>query len=208
MEQFHTIYKKIQYALNDLPADIAHKEMYPGRKTLKEVQLEQEEYRISAVLALLFEEEGEIKMILTQRQSYNGKHSGQISFPGGKQETTDESIERTALRETEEEIGLSPNEIQIIGKLTDVYIPVSQFLVHPFIGFFKGRPNFTRSEYEVKEIITFNIKLLQKPSALTKRDIPTSESYVLKDIPCFIINDKVVWGATAIILNEIRHILK
>ncbi|MFT4600779.1 MAG: 8-oxo-dGTP pyrophosphatase MutT (NUDIX family) [Arenicella sp.] len=207
MQSFPTIYKKIQYALNDLPADLAHKEMYPLRKTRNEMKLENEDYRTSAVLALMFQEDGETKMILTQRHDYKGKHGGQISFPGGKSEATDQSIEHTALRETQEEIGLPTEDINIIGKLSDVYIPVSQFLVHPFIAYYNGDPTFIRSEYEVKEIITFNTAILLDSDTMSRRNIKTSEGYSLKDIPCFIIEEKIVWGATAIILNEIRHIL-
>jgi len=206
MQQFPSIYKKIQHALNDLPADLAHKEMYPSRKTIQEVDLNKVSYKTSSVLVLFFEMAGELQLILTQRNEYKGKHSGQISFPGGKKEDTDKSIEFTALRETEEEIGLSTKNIDIIGKLSDVYIPVSNFLVHPFIAFHQGQPDF-KANYEVKEVITFNVELLLKSETLSTTDIKMAEGYSMKDIPCFIIEGKIVWGATAIILNEVRHIL-
>lgn len=208
MKQLTSIYEKIQYALNDLPGDFAHKEMYPTRKTVDEIDLAQTNYRTSSVLVLLFQESKSIKAVLTQRQNYKGTHGGQISFPGGKKENQDPDIIATALRESEEEIGLDPKSVQIIGKLTDVYIPVSNFLVHPFVGYCHERPQFRRSEYEVKEIICFNILDLLKDETKAFRDIKTADGYKLKDIPCFILEDKIVWGATSLILNEIKHILK
>lgn len=207
MKQLSTIYEKIQYALNDLPGDLAHKEMYPLRKTIGQIDLDSIEFRTSAVLVLLFQEAQSIKVVLTQRQDYKGTHGGQISFPGGKQEPQDQDILATALRESNEEIGLDPKSVEIIGKLSDVYIPVSKFIVHPFIGYCVSKPSFIRSEYEVKEIICFELNDLMLEGIKTKRDIKTSEGLVLKNIPCFILEEKIVWGATSLILNEIRHIL-
>jgi 8-oxo-dGTP pyrophosphatase MutT (NUDIX family) len=207
MDHHPTIYKKIKQALNHLPGDLAHKEMYPIRKSITEVNLADEEYRNSAVLALMFEENDTLKLVLTQRQEYEGKHSGQISFPGGKNEANDIDFQETALRETNEEIGVFKENINILGKLTDVFIPVSKFLVHPFIGYHTGIPKFILSEREVKEVITFDLKLLLDDSILSKKQIPIGENKFLKDVPVFEIEGKVVWGATALIINEIKHIL-
>ncbi|MEO9531464.1 MAG: CoA pyrophosphatase [Crocinitomicaceae bacterium] len=208
MEQCTTIYEKIQYALNDLPGDFAHKEMYPIRKSISEINLENEVYRSSAVLALLYREHETTNLILTQRQEYEGKHSGQISFPGGKKEDYDTDFQDTAKRETMEEIGLEKEKIHILGKLTDVFIPVSSFLVHPFIGYYEEYPAFILSEREVKEVITFDINLLQDEQILSERKIHLGGNQYLKNVPVFEINGKIVWGATALILNEIRHLLK
>lgn len=207
MKQLTSIYEKIQYALNDLPGDFAHKEMYPMRKTINQVDLTTANYRTSAVLALMFQESKSIKMVLTQRQNYKGKHGGQISFPGGKREEHDLDNLATALRETEEEIGVDSKSVQIIGKLTDVYIPVSNFLVHPYVGYCHERPHFIKSHYEVKEIVCFNIQDLLEDSNKTLSDIKTIEGHILKNVPCFILEEKIVWGATSLILNEIKHIL-
>ena len=206
MKQCYTIYEKIQYALNDLPGETAHVEMFPRRRVASEELKSVTEYKTSAVLALMYEDNGP-KMILTQRHDYKGKHGGQISFPGGKMEDIDDNTIQTALRETQEEIGVDPSEIDVYGKLTDVYIPVSKFLVHPYIGFYKGTPEFIMEEREVKEIITFDLEELLNETTLQKRDIKMANGIVIKDIPCFIINDKIVWGATALVLNEIRLML-
>lgn len=206
MQQFSTIYEKIQYALTNLPGVSAHLEMYPDRKVVPEAIKSVKNYRTSAVLALLYEDQG-VRMVLTQRHHYRGNHGGQVSFPGGKMENTDKDTLQTALRETYEEIGVPPSEIEILGKLTDVYIPVSRFLVHPYIGFHKDKPQFTPSDYEVKEIISFDINDLIDQHNLQKRNIKTTEGMIIKDIPCFILNDRIVWGATALMLNEIRLML-
>lgn len=206
MKQYNTIYEKIQYALNDLPGESAHVEMFPRRRVASEEIKSVDDYRVSAVLALMYEENG-TKMILTQRHNYKGNHSGQISFPGGKMEEMDADTIQTALRETQEEIGIDPSDIDVYGKLTDVYIPISKFLVHPYIGFYRGSPEFILEEREVKEIITFDLEELLKEVTLQKRDIKTTNGLVLKDIPCFIIEDRIVWGATALVLNEIRIML-
>ena len=206
MKQWTSIYEKIQYALNDLPGESAHIEMFPRRRVASEEINSVTDYKTSAVLALMYEDNGP-KMILTQRHDYKGTHGGQISFPGGKMEDVDSDTIQTALRETHEEIGIHPKDIEVYGKLTDVYIPVSKFLVHPYIGFYNGDPDFIPEEREVKEVITFHLEQLMDDSILQKRNIKTGSGLVLKDIPCFIIDDRIVWGATALMLNEIRLML-
>lgn len=206
MKDTHLIYEKIQNGLRDLPGEPAHLEMFPKRRGAKEAIKSAKDYKTSAVLALLHHDES-TQLTLTQRQDYDGTHSGQISFPGGKMEASDANPLAAALRETKEEIGLGSEQITILGGLTDVFIPVSNFLVHPYIGYYNGHPNFTRSEREVKEIFSFDIELLTEPKILQKRSIKIAGGAILKDIPCFIINDKIVWGATALMLNEIKQIL-
>lgn len=206
MKQLTTIYEKIRNALNDLPGDFAHREMFPRRRVASEEIKAVKDYRISAVLALIFEDNG-AKMILTQRHDYKGSHGGQISFPGGKMEPIDENTIQTALRETYEEIGIDPSDIHVLGKLTDVYIPVSRFIVHPYIGLLNKAPHFTIQQREVKEVITFELDDLLNDTIRQSRNIKTADGIILKDIPCFIIQDRIVWGATALMLNEIRLML-
>jgi 8-oxo-dGTP pyrophosphatase MutT (NUDIX family) len=201
------LYQRILNELSDLPGEEAHYEMYPKRGSSSRHLKNAANYKTSAVLALMYEDQG-TKMVLTQRHTYNGKHSGQISFPGGKMEAEDESIIHTALRETHEEIGVHPNKVEVLGKLTDVYIPVSRFLVHPFVGYHKEVPLFTAEEKEVKEIFSFDIDELLRDETLQLRDIKTDAGMVLKNVPCFIINGKIVWGATALMLNEFKTLLR
>lgn len=203
-----SIYQKIKTELNDLPGEIAHKDMIPFRLTASEALKKPVDYRLSAVMLLLYYESGTPHFILTERQDYNGKHSGQISLPGGKVEPEDKGTDFTALRETEEEIGVERNLIHVLGRLTEVYIPVSRFLIHPYIGFLENPPLINHDNREVKSVIHCPLPdLLNEENRVLTR-FKTDNGIWMKDIPAFEIQEKIVWGATAIILNEFKFILK
>jgi 8-oxo-dGTP pyrophosphatase MutT (NUDIX family) len=159
----------------------------------------------AAVLLLLYNINGSICIIFTKRQEYKGIHSGQISFPGGKYEASDKSIFHTALRETEEEIGVNANTIQLLGRLSSLYIPVSRTDVTPIIGYTSERPDFLIDPYEVEYLIEANLEQLLDPSI---KEIKPYKNSLSNDIPYFNINGNHVWGATAMILNEFLEILK
>lgn len=163
--------------------------------------------RKAAVLALFYpNEKKETTFLLTERASYKGTHSAQISFPGGKIDVLDTNLQETALRETFEEVGLLPTSIQIIRELTDVYIPPSNFLATPFIGFVNKKPLF-KTNYEVENIIEVSVADLLNETSLTTVNLTTS--YMANvDVPCFKLNDYIVWGATAMMLSEIKELLK
>ena len=161
----------------------------------------------AAVLALFYpNEQNETCFLLTQRASYNGTHSAQISFPGGKIEASDENLQATAIRETFEEVGVTANQIEIIREITDVYIPPSNFLATPFLAFSKTKPIITIN-HEVDH--TFDVKLsdLFDDNNITSINITTSYAKNI-DVPCFKLNNYIVWGATAMMLNEIKELLK
>ena len=163
--------------------------------------------RHAAVLALFYpDSQNETRFLLTLRASYNGTHSAQISFPGGKAEKSDTGFNHTAKRETYEEVGVEMSEIQIIKELTDAYIPPSNFLVTPFIGALETIPFFIPNE-EVEEIIEVKLSDLLDESNIIIRNMSTSYMKSI-DIPCFKLNDHIVWGATAMILSEIKDLLK
>ena len=146
---------------------------------------------------------------LIQRTAYKGTHGGQISFPGGKQEA-EESLKETALRETFEEIGVAPDKIQVLGEITQIYIPPSNFLVSPFVGFVDFEPVFTPEVKEVEEIIEVKISDLTDDSNIKQKKIKVgkyTETPVLIDVPYFDLNHNTVWGATATILSEVRQML-
>ena len=163
--------------------------------------------RKAAVLALFYPNENEeTTFILTERASYKGTHSAQISFPGGKIDKTDENLQQTALREAFEEVGVLPKSIEVIRELTDVYIPPSNFLATPFIGFVDKKPLFI-TNYEVENTIEVLVSDLLNESSLTTINLTTS--YMDKvDVPCFKLNGYIVWGATAMMLSEIKELLK
>ena len=161
----------------------------------------------AAVLALFYPNEmNETCFLLTQRASYNGTHSAQISFPGGKVEASDKKLEATALRESFEEVGIVKETIRIIREMTDVYIPPSNFLATPFLAYTVNKPILTIN-HEVDH--TFDVKLVDLLNDANISSINISTSYANNiDVPCFKLNNYIVWGATAMILNEIKELLK
>ncbi|MBT7425567.1 MAG: CoA pyrophosphatase [Flavobacterium sp.] len=163
--------------------------------------------KIAAVLALFYpNNNNNTSLLLTKRASYNGLHSNQISFPGGKIEKSDNNLSQTALRETFEEVGVSQEKVEILREITNVYIPPSNFLVTPFIGITKTKPMF-KVNSEVAEIIEISfLDLLDDNNVGT---IQITNSYMKETlVPSFNINGSVIWGATAMILSEIKEVLK
>jgi len=161
----------------------------------------------AAVLALFYpNKKGETCFLLTQRASYKGTHSAQISFPGGKIEQSDKNLKETALRETFEEVGILKENITVIREITDVYIPPSNFLATPFIAFTKEKPVFN-TNHEVDHTIEVLLKDLLDDTNIASINISTSYAKNI-DVPCFKLNNYIVWGATAMILNEIKELLK
>jgi 8-oxo-dGTP pyrophosphatase MutT (NUDIX family) len=196
------------YLKNALPGEESHLEVSPlGRGKSSDALKKAQNAKESAVSLVLFEESNILKSVLIQRSVYNGAHSGQISLPGGKRDDLDADLRDTALRECEEEIGIPKDELIDVGMLTPVYIPVSNFSVFPFVFFHPSVPQFTRDPKEVVDIIVFDIKEICFEESLKQTSIPLSRNQVLNNVPCFVINDKIVWGATALVLNEFRRLL-
>ncbi len=160
----------------------------------------------SSVLVLLYPFAGSIGLVLMLRPQYRGVHSGQISLPGGKFEETDESLIYTALRESKEEIGINPLQVQIIGQLTEMYIPPSNFMVTPVVGYQSSRPVFTADAKEVAEIIEIKLDDLMDAKNRQQKKIKLSVGLSLK-VPSYCINGHIIWGATAMILSELREIV-
>lgn len=161
----------------------------------------------AAVISLFYpNNKGEACFLLTLRASYKGTHSAQISFPGGKFNHNDETLKNTALRETFEEVGIPIKKISVFKQMTDVFIPPSNFLVTPFLGYLEYVPSFTKN-HEVKELISISIKDLLNDSSISTTKLSTSYAKNI-DVPCFILNNYTVWGATAMMLNEIKGLLK
>jgi len=163
--------------------------------------------KIAAILALFYpNQNNEVTLLLTKRANYNGTHSGQISFPGGKVEQSDLNLKQTALRETFEEVGIIDEDIEVIREFTEVYIPPSNFLVTPFIGIIYNKPVF-KVNSEVAKIIEVPFSKLIDETSIGS--IKITNSYMKEtSVPCFKIDDSIIWGATAMILSEIREVLK
>jgi 8-oxo-dGTP pyrophosphatase MutT (NUDIX family) len=157
------------------------------------------------VLILLYEEDGVIKFPLTKRPDYLGTHGGQISFPGGKTEP-DEDVITTALREGEEEIGVIRSDIQVIGRLSNFFVIPSNFIVTPVIGYLNYRPQFIPDPKEVDRVLEGNLEQLLTIDAIRTKEILAAKLYPMM-APHFEIDGEVVWGATAMILNEFRMVI-
>ncbi len=188
----------------------AHMEMLPKFRTkeLREVDVEKANPREAAVLALFYPDKDDItNIVLILRKTYKGVHSAQIGFPGGRVELTDSNLEETAIRETYEEVGVQPENINILKKITKIYIPPSNFWVHPFIGLANHTPNFVRQETEVEQIVEVKLEDFLNESNLIEKTLNTSYAKNV-NVPAFFLNEHVVWGATAMMLSEVKMILK
>lgn len=161
--------------------------------------------RKAGVLALFYPDANDdATFVLTKRAQYNGTHSAQISFPGGKVEPSDINLAETAVRECFEEVGVPKDQIEVIREFTDAYIPPSNFLVTPFLGLLNTRPNF-KTNNEVAALIEVPLADLLDNNNLIFKQIDTS---YMKNVtvPCFSFNNHIVWGATAMILSEIKSL--
>ncbi len=159
-----------------------------------------------SVLILLYEDNGQIKFPLTKRPDYNGTHSGQVSLPGGKAEPEEDYIQ-TALRETEEEIGVAKSKIKVIGRLSDFFVIPSNYMITPVVGFSESKPEFIPQESEVVKILTGNLDDLLRDDAIQVKEILAAKTYRIM-APHFLIENEVVWGATAMMLNELRLVIR
>lgn len=156
----------------------------------------------SAVLFLFYpDEKGRTTTVFIKRPEYNGAHSGQISFPGGRYEADDQNLQTTALRETQEEIGVPVSDIEVAGKLSDLFIPPSNYIVSPYLGMAEKRPDFVPDPSEVAQVLEFDLTDFFKPENRLTKLITLIGGYTL-ETPCYIISGHVIWGATAMMVSE------
>ncbi len=194
-------------------------EQLPGREaqlkmaahtTRAEYLIAPPDAKLAGVLALFYPKKSNWHIVLIERGASNPKdrHRGQVSFPGGRYEEQDENLANTALREAEEEIGVDAGKIQLLGGLTDLYIPISHFRVDPYVGFTEQTPRFVPQENEVQGILEVPVEELIHPKTLKRRDLVVREGMILKDVPYFDVNGKIVWGATAMMLSELIEVIR
>ncbi|MDO5981719.1 NUDIX hydrolase [Flavivirga spongiicola] len=193
-----------------LPAESSHFKMVPPfRRDLMEKQKEAiKKAKKAGVLALFYPDiNKQTKFVLILRKTYKGVHSAQVAFPGGKLEKQDTSLKVAAVRETFEEVGVPIDTIKVIRKLSQVYIPPSNFYVQPFFGITKHTPSFIKQDDEVETIIEIDLQHLLDDGIIITKKVSTSYS-VEVEVPAFKLNGYVVWGATAMMLSEMKDLLK
>ena len=162
--------------------------------------------RIGGVLLLLDPYDDELSVIFTLRKQYDGTHSGQMSFPGGKREATDTDMIDTALRETYEEVGVAPQHIHVIGRLSELYIPPSNFLVYPTVGILTSPTIFQKEEDEVEEIVKIPLSFFLDESNRSKTNIKVMGDTIV-EVPAYLYSGYTIWGATAIMMSEFVYLL-
>jgi 8-oxo-dGTP pyrophosphatase MutT (NUDIX family) len=200
----------IELLNNQLPGESAHIPLLPaGRKVSSEVREHAITPMVSAVaLHIRIEDTNDISIIFIERAEYEGTHSGQIAFPGGKREANDIDLLHTARRESEEELGIPITEGTIIGRLTPVYIPVSNYDVYPFVILHDTFPALKPDPREVKSIIIASLLDFTKMDAIHYKKMAILKDKPLANVPGFFIEDKWLWGASALIVNELAAVYR
>ncbi|MGM0613375.1 MAG: NUDIX hydrolase [Bacteroidota bacterium] len=190
---------------NDLPGLLSHKEMAPLNR---EMEFDHSSSaRESAVLIALYPHNSLWHLCFIRRPEYDGIHSGQISLPGGGRELYDSNITATAIREANEEVNINPGKIEILGSLSPIYIPPSNYIVTPVVGILEEQPDFIPQPDEVAEIIEIPLQDFNKPGIVQNKTFYGGTFREIK-APCFKVNSTIIWGATAMILNEFFNVLK
>lgn len=207
MEKFEFVIEKIKECFNSkLPGSEAQRLMAPSERPKGREDYAPENARLSAVLLVMYPKNNSIYSVLMQRPAYPGVHGGQVSFPGGKKEEYDGSLCETALRESNEELGIIPESVEILGELSSLYIPHSNYMVYPYVGYCNAMPNFVLEPSEVEEVIEFPLAFLQKSDLRKQKKMKLKTGEI--DVPYFDINNKAVWGATAMMLSEFAEVLR
>lgn len=192
-----------------LPGEAAHELMMPPerRGLMQQIDWEKVQPKKAAVLMLFYPKDNLTHLVLIQRNTYQGVHSAQIAFPGGKLEPNDADLSQAALRETHEEIGIHSGQIELLRAFSQVYIPPSNFMVHPFLGLSQQPLEFFPDPAEVSSIIELPLQDLLTESNQVSQNMDTAYSKSI-NVPAFNLQGHFVWGATAMMLSELKETLK
>ena len=189
-----------------LPGEEAQYRMAPrARLRMKEAMSRASRLQQSAVLLYLFPDKGDWRIVLMKRPDYDGTHGGQVSIPGGRLEPGEDHTQ-AALREFEEETGICVSHDQLLGRLSELFIPPSSFLVKPYVACARERPRFCPDPVEVEQILELTVSDLLSDATVKWGRVCLS-SNVQVETPYFDVEGHMVWGATAMILSEFKEIL-
>jgi 8-oxo-dGTP pyrophosphatase MutT (NUDIX family) len=209
MQNFHSFIEKLKSNLNgsSLPGLNAQLTMAPVTR-LEEIKRRQNngEPRQSAVLVFFYPFNGKTKLVFIKRPVDLSVHSGQVAFPGGRVEDQDVDLVATALREANEEVNVDPAKVTIVGALSKLHIPPSNFDVYPFIGFSAERPDLKGNE-EVDRILEIDVEELLNPDTKTTKTIHHRLGKLV-DVPCYFVENEIIWGATAMMVGELLEVIR
>ncbi|MCB7479902.1 NUDIX hydrolase [Christiangramia sediminis] len=192
-----------------LPGEDAHRKLAPLIRIneLSKIDMSKMNPQEAGVMAVFYPGvEAETRLVLILRKTYKGVHSNQVGFPGGRVEESDFDLQETALRETEEEVGIPRNEIEVLKKLTRLYIPPSNFWVQPYLGILEKTPKMIAQETEVEAILEVKLSEFLDDRNVIKKNLSTTYATNI-EVPAYKLNGHVVWGATGMMLSEIRELL-
>ncbi len=208
-ESFQSFIANLGHAIsNGLPGIKAQFLMAPPGRGKSYPDLEKTGgYLTGAVCILLYEKEGSLHIPIIERTNYDGVHSGQLALPGGKLDINDKNIETCALRETHEEIGVLVSDERIIGQLTKLYIPPSNFMVHPLVAWHPQQPHFLRNEREINKIHEMPLKSLFDEKSYCLKTVTTRPGIQFES-PGIKLNNEIIWGATAMMLSELKVLIE
>jgi len=202
---FQVFSERLQQRLQQpLPGEAAHRKMASSARTRLGVK-PNERTRRSAVLLCFYPYQESIYVPLILRPQYDGVHAGQMAFPGGRMERFDENLTRTALREAQEEVGIRVSDVTVLGLLTELFIPPSNFYVQPVVGILPYRPDFYPDPREVEDIVEVDLDTLLDETIVGNSKIEVRGMTV--DAPFYQIQGHRVWGATAMMISELLVVL-
>lgn len=192
-----------------LPGLRSHLKLAPSNRLhdLENAKVAMQYAKKSAVMILLFHEDEKLKVVFIRRSFYVGIHAGQMAFPGGRYEEEDGNVENTAFREIEEEIGIQRDKIELLGRISDIFVPPSNFLISVFVGYLTEKPLYLPDEREVAEVVEIEFDAFLRPDAITEKSFFVPSSNLTVVAPCYQTPQCDVWGASAMVMSELVDLL-